>query len=448
MNETPSLTSISTKQERIASLARERPGMALTTLAHHIDIAWLREAFRLTRKDGATGVDRQSAAEYAKNLEGNLQSLLERAKSGTYRAPPVRRVHIPKGSGAETRPLGIPTFEDKVLQRAVTMVLTAVCEQDFLPCSYGFRPGRSAHQALQAVWEQATRTAGGWVVELDIRKYFDSIDHGHLREVLRRRVLDGVLLRLIGKWLKAGVLENGTLSYPRRGSPQGGVISPLLANVFLHEVLDAWFEEVVRPRMRGQVRLVRYADDAVLVFARKDDAERVMAVLSKRFEKYGLTLHPQKTRTVEFVRPDLRSWRAGPGAAKRAETFDFLGFTHYWGRSRKGKPLVRRKTAKDRFRRSLKQVARWCRWHRHDDLRVQQKTLSQKLRGHYGHFGIVGNGKAMQRFLEEVQLVWCKWIQRRSNRGRKNWDTLRVLMKRYALPQPRSISPVYRAAKL
>jgi len=173
-----------------------------------------------------------------------------------------------------------------------------------------------------------------------------------------------------------------------------------------------------------------------------------MAVLSKRFEKYGLTLHPQKTRTVEFVRPDLRSWRAGPGAAKRAETFDFLGFTHYWGRSRKGKPLVRRKTAKDRFRRSLKQVARWCRWHRHDDLRVQQKALSQKLRGHYGYFGIIGNGKAMKRFLEEVQLVWCKWIQRRSNRGRKNWDTLRVLMKRYALPQPRSISPVYRAAKL
>jgi len=448
MNETSGSTSISTKQERIAVLARECPGMALTTLAHHIDIAWLREAYRLTRKDGATGVDRQSAAEYAKNLEGNLQSLLERAKSGTYRTPPVRRVHIPKGSGAETRPLGIPTFEDKVLQRAVAMVLGAVYEQDFLPCSYGFRPGRSAHQALQAVWDQATRTAGGWVVDLDIRKYFDSIDHGHLREVLRRRVLDGVLLRLIGKWLKAGVLENGTLSYPRRGSPQGGVISPLLANVFLHEVLDAWFEEVVRPRMRGQVRLVRYADDAVFVFARKDDAERVMAVLPKRFEKYGLTLHPQKTRTVEFVRPDYRSRRAGSGAAKRPDTFDFLGFTHYWGRSRKGKSIVRRKTAKDRFRRSLKRVAEWCREHRHDDLRVQQKALSQKLRGHYGYFGIVGNYSAMKRFLQEVQLAWCKWIQRRSNRGRKDWDVLNVLLKCYALPQPRSISPVYRAAKL
>ncbi len=260
------------------------------------------------------------------------------------------------------------------------MVLTAVYEQDFLPCSYGFRPGPFAHQALQALWERATRTAGGWVVELDIRKYFDSIDHGDLREVLRRRVLDGVLLRLIGKWLRAGVLENGTLSYPRSGSPQGGVISPLLANVFLHAVLDAWFEEVVQPRMRGQVRLFRYADDAVFVFARKDDAERVMAVLPKRFEKYGLTLHPQKTRVIEFVRPDRRSRRVGPGAGKRSETFDFLGFTHYWGRSHGGKLLVRRETAKDRFRRSLKGIARWCRWHRHDDLRVQQKALSEVTR--------------------------------------------------------------------
>ena len=206
MKETPGSVAISTKLKRIATLARGAPGMAFTTLAHHIDLAWLREAYRLTRKDGAAGVDGQSATEYATNLEDNLQSLLERAKSGTYRAPPVRRVHIPKGSGSETRPLGIPTFEDKVLQRAVTMVLEAVYEQDFLSCSYGFRPGRSAHHALQAVWDQATRTAGGWIVELDIRKYFDSIDHGRLREVLRRRVLDGVLLRLIGKWLKAGVL--------------------------------------------------------------------------------------------------------------------------------------------------------------------------------------------------------------------------------------------------
>ena len=445
MKETSGSVPISTKQERIATLARKSPGMVFTTLAHHIDIAWLREAYRLTRKSGATGVDRQTAAEYATNLEGNLKSLLERAKSGTYRAPPVRRVHIPKGRGSETRPLGIPTFEDKVLQRAVKMVLEAVYEEDFLPCSYGFRPRRSAHQALQALWLQTTRMAGGWIVELDIRKYFDSIDHGRLREILRHRVLDGVLLKLIGKWLKAGVLEDGVLSYPRRGSPQGGVISPLLANIFLHEVLDVWFKEVVKPLMRGQVQLIRYADDAVFVFERRDDAERVMAVLLKRFGKYGLTLHPEKTRIVEFVRPDCRLRRVGPTALARPGTFDFLGFTHFWGMSRKGKWIAYRRTARDRFRRGLRQIAKWCRRHRHHDLRVQHRELTWKLRGHYGYYGLIGNFVALQRFRYQVRRIWRKWLSRRSQRP-KSWDAMEKLMDRYALPQPRSVSAAYRAA--
>lgn len=442
MNETSGSVAISTKLERIATLARTTPGMALTTLAHHIDLAWLREAYRLTRKDGATGVDQQTAAEYAMNLEGNLRSLLERAKSGTYRAPLVRRVHIPKGTGPETRPLGIPTFEDKVLQRAVTMVLEAVYEQDFLPCSYGFRPGRSAHQALQAFWTQATRTAGGWVIELDIRKYFDSIDHGRFREVLRRRVLDGVLLRLIGKWLNAGVLEGGTVSYPRRGSPQGGVISPILANIFLHEVLDDWFEEVVKPRMRDQAHLVRYADDAVLFFTRFDDARRVMTVLSKRFEKYGLTLHPEKTRLLEFVRPDWRARRVGPDRSSRPGTFAFLGFTHYWGRSRQGKWIVYRRTARDRFSRALKQVAMWCRKYRHHDLKTQQRILTWKLRGHYEYFGIPGNSRALGRFHDAVIRAWHKWLSRRSQRAHIGWDRMSRLLKRYPLPPPRLAHPL------
>jgi group II intron reverse transcriptase/maturase len=267
MMKTPSFTPISTRLERIAAQAREAPGMAFTTLAHHIDLAWLQEAYRRTRKDGATGVDRQTAEQYAANLEGNLRSLLDRAKSGTYRAPPVRRVHIPKGSGGtETRPIGIPTFEDKVLQRAVAMVLEAVYEQDFLDCSYGFRPGRSAHQALQALWFQMTRFAGGWILDVDVRKFFDTLVHGRLREILRRRVLDGVLLRLVDKWLAAGVFEDGYITYPDAGSPQGGVVSPILANIYLHEVLDAWFDREVKPRMSGRARLVRYADDAVLFF--------------------------------------------------------------------------------------------------------------------------------------------------------------------------------------
>jgi RNA-directed DNA polymerase len=295
MTETPGFDTISPKVQQIAKLAKEAPGMAFTTLAHHIDIDWLKEAYRRTRKDGATGVDGQGAKDYAANLEGNLRSLLERAKSGTYRAPPVRRVHIPK-SGGQTRPIGIPTFEDKVLQRAVAMVLEPIYEQDFLGCSYGFRPRRSAHGALGLLWEQTMNMHGGWVLEIDIRSFFDALDHGHLRRILCRRVRDGVLLQLIGKWLNAGVLEDGALSYPESGSPQGGVISPILANVYLHEVLDVWFEEEVKSRLKGHAFLIRYADDAVLVFSEEDDARRVQDVLPKRFGKYGLTLVSARAR--------------------------------------------------------------------------------------------------------------------------------------------------------
>lgn len=447
MNGTPNPSNVSTKLERIAKLARDAPGMAFKTLAHHINIDWLHEAYRRTRKDGATGVDRQTAGEYATNLEENLQSLLDRAKSGTYRAPPVRRVHIPKGTSAETRPIGIPTFEDKVLQRAVAMVLNAVYEQDFLDCSYGFRPGRSAHQALQTLQHQTLNIAGGWMIEIDIRKFFDAIDHEHLRAILRQRVLDGVLLRLIGKWLKAGVLEEGTLTYPRAGSPQGGVISPLLANVFLHEVLDLWFERDIKPRLRGKATLIRYADDAVLLFAHEHDAQRVMDVLPKRFGKYGLTLHPEKTKMIELVRPDKRSRRVRAPRAARPATFDFLGFTHFWGKSRKGKWLLRRTTAKDRFRRALRRVARWCQWHRHDDLRAQQHGLAVKLRGHYGYYGIIGNSLALRRFYNEVTRVWRKWLDRRSNHSRVDWQRMLAILERYSLPPPRMPRPyIARAA--
>jgi group II intron reverse transcriptase/maturase len=261
MTETLSSTTVSTRLERIAKLAREIRDRPLTTLAHHIDVEWLREAYRRTRKDGARGVDGQSAEEYAKHLEENLRSLLDRMKSGTYRAPPVRRVHIPKGDGSETRPIGIPTFEDKVLQRAVAMVLEAVYEQSFYDCSYGFRPGRSAHDACEAQWTAVMQMGGGWILEVDIRKFFDTLDHEHLRTILSQRVRDGVILRLIGKWLNAGVMEHLVLSHPEAGTPQGGVISPLLANIFLHEVLDVWFANDVRPRLSGRAELVRYADD-------------------------------------------------------------------------------------------------------------------------------------------------------------------------------------------
>jgi group II intron reverse transcriptase/maturase len=335
------------------------------------------------------------------------------------------------------RPIGIPTFEDKVLQRAVTMVLEAVYEQDFLDCSFGFRPHRSAHQALQALQYQAMRYAGGWILEIDVRKFFDAMDHKVIRDFLRRRVLDGVLLRLIGKWLNAGVLDEGIIRYPTSGSPQGGVISPILANIYLHEVLDRWFEVDVRPRLSGRATLVRYADDAVLLFEREDDARKVLSVLPKRFGKYGLTLHPTKTRVVEFVRPDRRARLLGRAMSCRPGTFDFLGFTHFWGKSMKGKWVAKRSTAKDRYRRSLAQVSQWCRTHRHDDLGKQQEVLTRKLRGHYGYFGVAGNHRALVAYRREVVRTWFKWLNRRSQQGRMNWTKANELLKRYPLPWAR-----------
>jgi group II intron reverse transcriptase/maturase len=438
MAEPQASVDVSTKLERIATLARNKPGVALRTLAHHIDIDWLREAYRRTRKDGATGVDEQTAQQYAANLEDNLRSLHERAKSGTYRAPPVRRVHIPKGDGKETRPIGIPTFEDKVLQRAVAMVLGAVYEQDFLDCSYGFRPGRSAHQMLEAFQNEAVRMAGGWVLEVDIRKFFDSVDRAKLQEVLRLRVIDGVLLRLVGKWLHAGVFEHGNVSHPDSGTPQGGVVSPILANIFLHEVLDSWFERDVKPRLSGKARLFRFADDAVLLFADEQDARRVMDVLAKRFAKYGLTLHPEKTRLVPFRRPDLMPPPPGGGSAGPG-TFNLLGFTHHWGKSLRGKWVVLRRTASDRLSRALKRVADWCKRHRHLAVREQWRILVVKMCGHYGYYGIIGNSNALKRFHHEVRRAWRKWLDRRSQRARMTWEKMARLLKRYPLPPPHII---------
>jgi len=274
MARTPILGNISTRQQRIAKLAREDRERSFLSLAHYIDAWWLQEAFYRTRRDGAAGVDGQTWADYEKDLRANLASLLDRFKSGRYQAPPVRRVHIPKGpDGSSTRPIGIPTLEDKVLQRAVVMVLERVYEEDFLPCSYGYRPGRSAHQALDCLWSGLMELGGGWVLEVDMQSFFDELDHFHLRSFLDLRIRDGVIRRLIGKWLNAGVMEEGTLSHPTSGTPQGGVISPLLANLYLHEVVDRWFEETVKPRLRGRAFLIRFADDSA---PRRREEEAVM----------------------------------------------------------------------------------------------------------------------------------------------------------------------------
>ena len=431
---------ISTRLARIAELARRRRDQPLTTLAHHIDLEWLREAYRRTRKDGAAGIDGQSAEQYAAQLEGNLGALLERAKSGRYRAPPVRRAYIPKGDG-DKRPLGIPTFEDKVLQRAVAMVLEAVYEQEFLDCSHGFRPGRSARGALEALRTEAVKMAGGWVIEVDIRKYFDTIDHERLREALHSRVRDGVILRLIGKWLNAGVMEGGAVSYRESGTPQGGVISPILANIFLHEVLDVWFQREVKPRLRGRAHLVRYADDAVMLFEYEEDAARVMAVLPQRFGKHGLTLHPDKTRQVAFKRPDrMTSKRDDDDGPDGPGTFDFLGFTVHWGKSLKGKWVVRLRTADDRLRRAVRGISQWCAQHLHAPLKMQCKALNAKLRGHYGYFDRVGNRARLWVVHHLAVREWYRRLRRRSQRG-LSWTVMRRLLQRYPLLTPKQARP-------
>lgn len=440
---TPDPGSVSTKLLRIAELAKRAEGRAFNSLAHFIDIDWLREAHGRTRTTGATGVDGQTAEEYTANLEENLRSLLDRAKSGAYRAPPVRRVHIPKGDGSKTRPIGVPTFEDKILQRAVAMVLEAVWETEFVDGSYGFRPGRSAHQALESLWKQSMRIGGGWVIDADIRGFFDTLDHARLMEMLRQRVQDGVLLRLVGKWLNAGVMEDGQVTHPETGTPQGGVISPLLANIYLHEVLDTWFEQEVKPRLRGGAFLVRYADDFVIVCDREDDARRVLDVLPKRFGKYGLTLHPEKTRLVPFSRPRPKGGGDdgdGPG------TFDLLGFTHRWARSRKGRWVVTQTTAGSRFTRAVRTVATWCRDNRHLRVAEQHEALGRKLRGHCGYYGITGNARALARYSYELTKSWWKWLNRRSQRSRMTWEVFLAMVRRNPLPSPRAVHSVLRHA--
>jgi group II intron reverse transcriptase/maturase len=425
--------SVSTKQERIAQLAKNNPAMAFTSLNHYLDEEWMRYAYERTRKDGAVGVDGQTAQEYALNLEQNLRGLLDRLKSGRYRAPPVRRHYIDKPDGGR-RGLGIPSFEDKVAQRAIVMLLEPIFEQDFLNCSFGFRTGRSAHQALQALRTGILAQRGYWVLEVDIRKYFDSIPIAQLRGFLSQRVTDGVVRRMIDKWLKAGVMEQGQVFYPETGTPQGGVISPALSNVFLHYVVDVWFAREVQPRLRGPSTLVRYCDDFVMLFACQEDAQRVQAVLGKRLERFGLQLHPDKTQLLDF-RP--RKSPSHEADATQDASFVFLGFRHVWGTSRKGNRVVRQYTAKSRLSRALQAINKTCRVMRHESLREQHQKLSRMLRGHYAYFGITGNSKQLGRLRHEAIGLWRKWLSRRSRTGYLSWATFAgKVLQVFPLPKP------------
>ena len=428
------MRSVSTKQLSIANTAKKYSQEALTVLHPNLDEHWLWEASNRVRKDSTSGVDNQRASDYEEGKGERLKALLGKAKDGSYRAPPVKRVYIPKGNG-EMRGIGIPTYEDKILQRSIVMLLEPIYEEEFHDFSFGFRPGKSPHHALEYLHEQCYQQEVTYILDVDVRKYFDTIDHGHLREILDARVRDGVVRSLIDKWLKAGVWEEGRIYHPETGSPQGGIISPLLSNIYLHTILDDWYFTDIKDHLEGKSFLVRYADDFVMGFSSQSDAESFQEQLKERFASYGLEIHPQKTRLVRFKRPSKYAREVEP----KPESFDFLGFTHYWGTSRKGNNVVQRKTSSKRFTRSLKSIKEWGWKHRHLSLRQQQEQINRKLQGHYNYYGISGNLRSLNRLLFEVQKKWRQWLGRRTRKGRANWNAFNALLKNYPLVTPKIV---------
>lgn len=422
---------ISTELAKVAERAKREPAGKFHSLAHLIDVAALRRAYNRLRNDAGVGVDGVTKEQYGQKLEENLQGLHRRLVAKQYRHQPLRRVHIPK-EGGKTRPIGISALEDKIVQGAVKEVLEAIYEQDFLPCSYGFRPERSAHDALRTLDGALRRGEVNIILEMDIVSFFDSMDRSQLREMLQERVADGSLLRLIGKCLHVGILDGEVYSEPETGSAQGSILSPLLGNIYLHYVLDLWFESEVKPRMGGKALLIRYADDAVMGFERREDAERVMEVLGKRLGRYGLKLHPDKTRLVPFERPTKRQQGGkGPG------TFDFLGFTLYWRRTPWGSFRPACKTRHARLTRAINAVTAWCRRHRHQAIKDQHAALKRRLVGHFNYFGVLGNRSSLQLLVHHAERAWHKWLCRRSHKAHLNWKRFKALLRDYPLPRPK-----------
>jgi group II intron reverse transcriptase/maturase len=406
--------------------------MVFTTLAHLMDEDFLTEAFHQLRKDAAAGIDQMTVEEYERNLRERITELHRKLVSREYRAQPARRVWIPKGDGGQ-RPLAILVLEDKIVQRAVAMILEAIYEPHFCGFSYGFRRQHSAHQALTYLRQQCLERGINWIIDADIQKFFDNIDRTHLRTVLQKRVNDGAILWLIGMWLHVGVLEEGQVVRSEDGTPQGAPISPILANIFLHTVLDEWFQNEVRPRMKGNCFIARFADDFVAGFTLRSDAERVFQVLPKRFERYGLRIHPEKSRMVQFSRP---YWRQGKGTG----SFAFLGFTHYWAKTREGGWTIKRKTLGKRLCRFLSGIDDWCKENRHEAVEGQYRTLSAKLRGHYQYYGVRGNYKMLEVAYEHTQQVWKRWLTRRNSKNRMSWaDFEAKVLEFFKLPKPRII---------
>ena len=437
MRDTKRSELISTRLRQIAEQAMEHPDRVFTTLIHRMDVDFLREAYDRLRKDSAPGLSGVTAKDYGRELETNLIELHARLKDRRYVAPLIQRVWLDKDGGNKRRAIGISEIEDKIVQKAVSMLMGAVFEQDFYPFSHGFREGHSAHQAIGEIRAQCMKHGIRWILDCDISGFFDNIDRSWLRTIIQQRINDGGLLRLIGKWLNAGVMEGDQITYSDKGTPQGGVISPVLANVFLHHVLDEWFVREVKPRMRGHGFMVRFADDFVIGFQREDDAKRVMDVLPKRFAKYGLEIHPQKSRLLEFGKPASRK-----EVTRGDNTFDFLGFTHYWARTRRGDWVIKRKTARKKVRKTVQCLWDWCKKNRHTDLIKQHRILCSKLRGHFQYFGVRCNMRAMEAVLHHAKRGWRYWLNRRSRKKALDWKKFQSLLDSMPWPIPKIIHNV------
>jgi RNA-directed DNA polymerase len=430
-------TDASSALGRVREVARRDRNARFTALLHHVSLGRLRRAYWAIRPQAAPGVDGVTWADYGQDLEGNLLDLHARVQSGRYRAKPSRRAYIPKADGRQ-RPLGIAALEDKIVQRAVVEVLGAVYEVDFPGFSHGFRPGRSPHHALDALAAGVYQKRVNWVLDADIRDFFTSLDHDWIRKFLEHRIADKRVLRLVGKWLAAGVVEDGEWSATEEGSPQGASVSPLLANVYLHYVLDLWADWWRRRHAHGDVIIVRWADDFIVGFEHEQDARRFLDELRERFARFGLELHPDKTRLIEFGRHAARD-RAARGLGK-PETFDFLGFTHICAKSKTGRFWLKRVTISKRLRAKLREVNDQLKHRRHQPIPVQGRWLRSVVQGHLAYYAVPGNTDAVKAFRHQVTRHWFKALRRRSQRTRMTWERMGRLATRW-LPKVRAMHP-------
>jgi group II intron reverse transcriptase/maturase len=428
---------------RVNAAARRSGQTQFTALLHHVDIAALERAFKRQRRGASPGVDRVTVEAYEQDLEENLRRLHERIHSGQYWPKPVLRAYIPKADGGQ-RGLGLPALEDKVVQSAVAEVLNAIYEADFYGFSYGFRPGRGPHRALASLDRALMTQRVSWVLDVDLRAFFDSVDHEWMVRMVTHRMADQRVLRLIRRWLKAGVLEGGEWVAADVGTPQGSGISPLLANMYLHYVFDAWVHHWRRRQARGRIIICRYADDIVVGAEHEEDARRLLEALKERLAQFGLALNEGKTRLLEFGRAAAR--RRAEAGLRRPETFNFLGFTHYCGRTRSGKFTVKRKTQASRMTRKLKELRVEMRKRWHVSVPAQQAWLSRVLRGHYAYYGLIFNGRSLSQFYQLVMRLWYTALKRRSRKSRLNWKQFNGLLSVFPLPRPTIQQPWRRAA--